>query len=110
MNIIARICKTVEEIFDPFQYHIDSSLVSRATCIAHENFGGYDSRTVYEIYVDNKPRFFIVSIREIPEGDSQEAQYLKGWTRSSDVLLVGTNETGYLFEVKLPFGIQFRNS
>jgi hypothetical protein len=111
MNITYLTTKTVEEIFGRFEYPIDFSTISSATCIAYQNFGGEDRRSVFEIYINKQPRFFSVSILEYSEDSATELAYIKKWTEATNVELldkqIGENHEFYLFELNSPFGIHF---
>ena len=111
MNITNRVAKTVDDMFFPFKYKLDTSTVTSAVCIALTNFGGDDTRAVYEIYVNDTPRFFAVSTLEYPEDENFELEAVKKWVESNKVKLLEKCETAYLdfylFELISPFGISF---
>jgi hypothetical protein len=112
MNIVNRASRTTEDLFSPFEYKINPDTVTHATCIALTNLGGDDTRAVYEVYANNKPRFFALSMLEYPEEETQELEYIRKWTEASSIKFIGKHETEYLdyylFELESPFGISFR--
>lgn len=111
MNISNKAAETVEGLFTPFKYKLDPLAVTSATCIALTNFGGDDARAVYEIYVNNEPRFFTVSTLEYPEEVVAEQQWIDKWTKPKNITFLEKIEAEhldyYLFELISPFGISF---
>ena len=111
MNIENRAAKTLQGLFTPFKTDISFDDATSAVCIALQNFGGEDTRAVYEIYIAKQPHFFAVSNLEYDEDDEAEVQYTKTWTEAEEVKLIDkySNDysNSYLFELQSPFGIHF---
>lgn len=101
---------TVDDIFRPFDYSIDLSEITHATCIAHQEFGGGDELSaVYEVYARGKPRYFAVSAGDQPQEVEDETDYIKNWAESKDITLLSKSADGcaFLFELIEPYGIRF---
>ena len=111
MNIVSKVARTTEDLFAPFNYQTSLQGITYCKCIALTNFGGDDTRAVYEIYIDNEPKFFAVSILEYPEDEAVELENIKRWTEAVDIQLIEKHAKGhmdyYLFELTSPFGISF---
>ncbi len=112
MNITNRIPKTVEDIFSDFKFDLDLSSIKSAVCIAYQNLGGNDTRAVYEIYVNDLPRFFAASVLEYPESASNELNDMQMWTEAKSIKLLDEKKSQgfnlFLFELDSPFGIYFQ--
>jgi len=110
MDIRNRAAKNIEELFRPFSYKVDIMSTKYAVCIALQNLGGDDTRAIYELHFNDRPRFFGVSSLEFPQSAKAELTFMKKWSSATDVTLLEDKDPYFLFELKEPFGIHFVKS
>lgn len=96
-----------EEGFGKINIGIDFDKVKDPKCIAYENLGGDDYRIVYEVYVDNLPRFFCFSNVEAPRNPEDELAAIKKWAQTDRARLIENSQDQFSFELSEPFGIYF---
>lgn len=110
MDIFNRAAKSIEDLFAPFEFKLDEGKIKHPVCIALENLGGDDTRAVYAIYFDDKPRFFGVSSLEFTQTAEAELEWMKQWAQPSEIQLIEAKAPYFLFELVSPFGVTFNNT
>jgi hypothetical protein len=102
----------IGELFKNFSYDPQGSKLSRSRCIFYANYGGYDWRAVFEVYIDSKPRFYGVSSLEYPEVVDEELGHMMSIAETKHVTLIaekdGKHGPAFLFELVEPFGIVYK--
>jgi hypothetical protein len=114
MNIKNRVATNTEDIFESFNYKLDSNIVS-AICIFHLDLGnGSNVISVYEVHLEIAVQHYAFVTEDHEQEMEDEVEFVKSWTKSRDVALMSAKEDektydyNYLFRLTEPFGIQYK--